>query len=172
MSMSNAKILEWWGGAIMYSDAAVLTRDIPKILLQLQPSLPGSNLQAQIIPYVVMASFSIELSLKFILLAGGKDEKTLKKVSHNTEGLFKSLPPDLQDSIKQATLESMRKESSAYSEKEFSDDLSAQKDCFKEWRYFMQGENKSCNIKFLEAFKSACMKIGVIKKNELDATNS
>lgn len=99
-------------------------------------------LAAQRIPSLVLLSFSIELTLKLILI----QKFNIKCKSHDLFKLYKKLPPEIKSDLVKIICSELN-----ISEIEFSAFLKENNSTFVEWRYFHENlKPNTANVQFLK----------------------
>ena len=103
-----------------------------------QRQLTNGQIESYVVPAIVNLAFSIELYLKFLLLA---EKKTLKK-THRLLDLF-----NLLDSTTKQKIINLTK----YDKDEFESLLSKHTEAFEDWRYiYEKNESISANMEFMK----------------------
>ncbi len=111
----------------------------------------SSLLVAQLIPSLVMLSFSIELNLKLLLF-----QKTgIDNQGHNIKGLFDKLPSDVKSKIASEVASQI-----GIAPEDFKTLLQKNSDTFVDWRYFYE-DSPEVDYGFLKIFAA------VLKSNTL-----
>jgi hypothetical protein len=106
-----------------------------------QRRLNTTQFQMLLVPGVVCSAFSIELSIKAMLLPNGSPPKT-----HNLAKLFALLPQEIQDQIVA---------SCGKTRDGFDQSLAAIANVFDEWRYIYESENVTLDNAFLNSLADA-----------------
>ncbi len=102
---------------------------------------------ALFVSVVVNCSFACELFLKAML---PKDTK-----GHKLDELFALLDNDIQDNIRNNTIDKMKVVTPTYCHTDFQKDLEHNNNKFAEWRYFHEGNSQSVNLEFISQFMKA-----------------
>lgn len=99
---------------------------------------------ALVVPISVNGAFACELFMKSML---ANDTR-----GHKLEELFALLEDELQEEIKNLTVEKMKRSSVEYCDSNFYSDLMQNSNIFAEWRYFHEGHTNSLGFHFILLF--------------------
>jgi hypothetical protein len=101
-----------------------------------QRQLAQNQIQFLIIPAVVNLAFSIELSMKYIIISNGEIAR-----GHDLNKLFKKINDPLKTEIISKT---------SYTDADFNSLLDSHSELFVEWRYLHEKDEGNLDLKFLQ----------------------
>ncbi len=116
--------------------------------------ISGALDAALIVPIAVNGAFACELFMKSML---PKDTR-----GHKLNDLFDLLDNNLQEEIRNLTIDKMKNISSEYCDTNFQNELAHNSNIFAEWRYFHEGHTNSVNFQFILSFMKSIFE--VVKK--------
>lgn len=118
-----------------------------------------ANLDAALfVPAVVNCSFACELFLKAMLPQNTR--------GHKLNDLFVSLDANIQESIKNKTIEKMKNYAQTYCSADFQKDLTNNSNIFAEWRYFHEGNTNTVNYQFITNLMKATFDVVLEERNK------
>ncbi|MBR4096383.1 MAG: hypothetical protein IKK42_03650 [Oscillospiraceae bacterium] len=130
----------------------ILTAKMQDGTLNMLQSSNGAGGKAKLaaalfVPIVVNSAFACELFIKSML--------PTNTTGHKLNQLFNLLDSDVQEKIKNTTIDNIKKTTPSYCRQSFQDDLDNNSNIFAEWRYFHEKNNCSANLQFMSAFMNS-----------------
>jgi len=111
---------------------------------------------ALFVSVVVNCSFACELFLKSMLPKNTR--------GHKLDELFVLLDSDIQNRIKNNTIDKMKIIKTTYNETDFQADLASNSNKFAEWRYFHEGNSQTANLEFISCFMKSIFAVVDIER--------
>ena len=150
-------------GAIFMEAADILYAQMQLAILSIKTKSniqnDRANLRAALfVPAIVNRAFACELFMKSMLPKNTR--------GHKLQDLFDALDADIQNEIRNKTVEEMKQISKSYGDIEFQNDIITNGNIFAEWRYFHEGNVNCVNPSFVSKLAKAALDAALSQRNK------